>query len=471
MRNRLINMFGLGLYLFSTYLVASPSNTPPLMAVGSYFSLKASRFPWIVSSHDQGKSWTYLSNIHQHSSDARLFNVKCNNDFCAAVGLQLLDSNKMEPLVAISSDIDKKVWSTISIKPKDFINTDDRIAVDCNDQFCAIATSYINTQNQSLPLISLSRDKGVTWIQSDLISHLPEDFKGIVKFNSVSCSNSLCAASGFYSAGEYDSKVLIAISTDQGNTWSFHTEKFPIDFPGITENSHTSIKCGDSFCVIGVSFYDGGGDKSFILVTQDKGATWSREYIPQGIESAISQVHCHGNTCILPGLIDYNNPFAPILGVTNDAGKSWAYPTIKNTPPNMNSCQINSVSSVGNTLVAGGFVRGEEIQDIKPGFAISKDDGLTWIYHQAVTPLNFTAGLITNVSCNEKSCVATGFYLTLAGRVLPYLITSYDQGTTWSIPPSIYFNLPIDFISEGILMDTFSGSKVKAFALLNRKMN
>src|SRR5579871_4989435 len=183
--------------LFVSCICAAKPNNSNLVSVGSYIT-PGGYLPLLAVSNDQGKTWDYISS-HSKLLNGMFSHTSCNNeDLCIAVGPSFDDSNTA-PLVAISRDREKKIWSYLSVHPSDFDHSEaDTFSVDCNAQFCAIAGTYYNKDKQHLPFIALTKDKGKTWTYPETIKNLPENFKYLRKLGPLSCSDTICVVSGYY---------------------------------------------------------------------------------------------------------------------------------------------------------------------------------------------------------------------------------------------------------------------------------
>jgi hypothetical protein len=72
----------------------------------------------LLISHDEGSSWSTLSNIPNHplSSAQALLNIDCSADTCIAVGLSVIDENSsIHPILLVSHDRAQSWTSVASI--------------------------------------------------------------------------------------------------------------------------------------------------------------------------------------------------------------------------------------------------------------------------------------------------------------------------------------------------------------------
>lgn len=147
--------------------------------VGYYQSISFK--PFIITSNDLGKSWSYNSNIINLPSNDRsnLNSVWCNDMTCLAVGSYAIRSmispaEKDYPLMLLSMDAGTS-WSFVKLLDLPKYKQMWLSTVLCNDNDCIAYGVYDDVNNQILPLILSSHDKGLTWSSVKTIANLPED--------------------------------------------------------------------------------------------------------------------------------------------------------------------------------------------------------------------------------------------------------------------------------------------------------
>lgn len=244
--------------------------------------------PMIAVSKDQGASWSYSKldlPIDYQSASFRA--VKCKNSICIAVG----DYNKpnTQADVIVLKSIDKgNSWSMIKTDYQPFSRyVDLRSITYSGDTWIITGMDLSLRQDQTpafKPLVFVSQDNGSNWIQpptliSKLLPKLEEDHFTLSA--ATSCIDDLCVMPIL---GRYTNTYALALSQDRGITWSY-LDVTPTESISSYEGRFGPMSCGEKSCFVAGSYYDvDKKNKNFVIVSNDKGATW---YLPPTISSGV----------------------------------------------------------------------------------------------------------------------------------------------------------------------------------------
>lgn len=291
------------------------------IAGGEYLSLPApvlvSDFPMLITSSNRGINWDYqvdgrsatLPNNFQLGG--RFVSVTCANNSCAAVG-NYLGSSTLNLMLAVSTDMDTIQSWDYKIEeglnpPTDFISNGVFTQISCADEVCAAGGNYRDSLNVQYPVLAVSIDGGDTWnYKVEKLNNLPVGFTSNGSFESVSCSDDLCVAAGFYFFNSIRYPMLIE-STNGGVTWVYKVERGLNTPPSFSNQGRfTNVECDDDQCGA-IGRYNASARPMFI-VTADGGTTWtykvSNANLPttyQSLGSGLATVSCSTDICLAGG--------------------------------------------------------------------------------------------------------------------------------------------------------------------------
>lgn len=444
------------LCLFPTVTQSAVSQDKNInIAIGNYDDSKLESLVPLLSVSLDGSQWTYPTSIVTERPDSTTItinNADCSRYFCAATGYYYLNQNSM-PLLAMSKN-NGATWSYIATLPKNFMNaTLDQIK--CNSSFCIAVGAGDNVEKQFLPILISSSD-GASWSSANILN-LPQDLTS-GEFNTTTCDDNACLAAGKFQIAK-QTNPLIAVSTDNGNSWHYSSDivtKEPaiLSYSTYYDFSITNVSCNANTCVLGGTYFNSKeAYLPFLAVSNDKGVTWNYPKsifanMPGGVhQTEVNKVVCDQQACIAVGK---SNP--PFLAVSTDKGVTWNYPRaiISDLPKDYSDGEFDDVSCNNNVCIAVGHYipKNQYVHYPKPLVAVSYDHGNTWSYSKNIPTPGFST-LLSNVSCSEESCIATGSYLRLGFIAMPLLMITKDRGVTWSTPGSITSNLPSSFVDGG----------------------
>ncbi|WP_058534845.1 sialidase family protein [Legionella saoudiensis] len=385
-------------------------------AVGSYGNQP---YPLIASSTDSGQTWNYTMSANTAAQQpagltrGNFLGVSCSGLSCVAAGGYSDNSNDY-PAIAFRTNPTVN-WSYASLPtPFRFGNSQGFSSVKCTTTACVAVGNYtLALFTLVYPLIMTSQNQGATWaITLDDNSDLPDDFHDQAALNAVDATGSNFIAVGSYTTFSYIYYPLVALSTDNGSTWTF-----PI-------NSSTLVS----------DFYD---------------------------NAVFYNASCSGEVCIAVGRYENNqNNYYPLIATSSDKGQTWTYTMDSSTPQlpsdylSMNAFgEVYASSCSGSICVVGGDYQNENGD--YPLLANSTDGGKTWTYritstYPTMTNDTMTGGYFNAVQCKGTTCFAAGSYSN-GTKNYPLLAVSRDGGNTWSYSINgIYPILPSDYQDNGM---------------------
>lgn len=152
----------------------------------------------------------------------------------------------------------------------------------------------------------------------------------------------------------------------------------------------------------------------------------------------------------------------PLLASSSDSGANWAYPpsifkdlktAIDPAFENgvLSSASCNRSYDKNRCVAAGQWCSGPFCDSPLPLIAVGLEKASQWFYPKTVfenlqsrVDPNFLGGSLRSSACfgsgGTTNCIAGGNYFTSSTR-FPLLARSFDGGSNWNYPPSIYQNL------------------------------
>jgi hypothetical protein len=264
------------------------------VAAGEYTDTHAIRRPLLAKSNDNGNTWNYSTTITQPTTTPAfayggVFNAtNCSKDgkICAAVGRYVDPEGILRPLLAQSTDGGEN-WNyptnvTQPDVPLFYIGMLN--AIYCDGSTCIAVGSYVDTTANERPLLAMSHDAGNTWTYSTAISQpdiVPEfSDKGI--FYGVNCSTEgVCIATGKYTDKNNIQRPLLALSQDQGSSWTYSAAvSQPTTTPAFANQGQLGApQCrgtgSTAICMASGSYQDiNGVVRPLLATTQDGGTSW-----------------------------------------------------------------------------------------------------------------------------------------------------------------------------------------------------
>ena len=272
-------------YSYGGFFNGTSCNGTICLAGGGYIDSNNTYYPLLAVSSDSGVTWTYK--IQKGSTppsgyinNAQFFSTSCTGDSCVASGSYTSTSNINFPLLSASTDGGAtwtyKIQKNMGL-PTDFSNNGSLVSASCIANHCSVAGSYADSNNIQYPLLASSSDGGITWVYKiEKGLSLPTDFNNNAGFRTLSCNGNSCVASGGYDDNNSNSYPLLALSTDNGNTWSYKIQKnggLPTDFSN--NGSFNSASCTSTLCIAGGYTVDSNNIQYPLLASSsDSGTTW-----------------------------------------------------------------------------------------------------------------------------------------------------------------------------------------------------
>ena len=346
-----------------------------------------------------------------------------------AVGGGNLGINAL-PYIA-TSNAEGAAWSSQSLTLPSGSASGVLLGASCVGSTCVGVGAYSDVNGNSVPAAVRSTDGGVSWSQQ--VFTPPTNFT-VGEFDSVSCLDNTCTASGGYFTSGSTEQFAIANSSDSGNTWSQQT--LPLLSPYLQGELY-GISCSGSSCVAVGSYADNMSNYAALAYSSNSGSTWSQVVLPllSGIEGeSLTGVSCIGLFCLAVGEYSTVSQQLPGVAVSRDGGSTWTQATLA-LPNSYSDGVLNGVSCTQDYCVAVGNYNfpGGSNAPTYPAIAVTTDGGNTWS-QQVLTflPAGFTSGIFYSVDCTGSVCVAAGTYQTTDFVSTAGIAFSVDSGHTWS---------------------------------------
>lgn len=449
---------------------------------GGYYSCDENeRYPLLAVSHDGGENWNYTINKESplpkgyYTSFYGINSISCNQKICVASGSYTADDGIEYPFLAVSHDKGDSFLYKVEKDnhlPLDFKKDGFFYSTSCNQQVCVAVGDYRDDERY-YPMMAVSRDNGLSWhymIQKN--THLPEYFKSAEGFHSVHCSKTSCVAVGQYVQNGFRSITpLIAVSTDGGLTFDYQyrtTESLPHP---TCHSELSNIRCKGNMCsVAGSECYNVADRNALIAISRDSGLNWNYQSfnstntidLPKDyVSGSFADIDCTGSQCMALGnYYDTSHNLYFMLAQSHDGGNHWRFEVEKgkNLPygyhPVSGNQTVKSVSCSGKTCVfVGNYATKPNILDpVYPLLGVSTDAGLSLNYifkpNGNLPKDYYHEGILREVNCTGKTCVAVGSYgATRVFPLYPLLVISNDGGKTWDYKIQKDTHLPSDFLS------------------------
>lgn len=277
--------------------------------------------PMLLVSRDLGNSWSYIQNISHlpEIQSGYLSTITCTKNFCIAGGIATVKGSPDKIPMIITSKDNGQSWTYVQ-NIKDFPKMDlaSLNSIKCNLNSCVAVGSYEDEDRNYHALLLSTQDKGESW---SFIKEIPQlANKYFLKIVDLSYINDTFIAVGNYSdKGSIIPKSLILVGMNRGSSWSLS------DFSPDTLQMINLISCSDSICLAGG---DNISSKDVpLIISQDSGKTWAFvKNIPKlgQIPDNIDAVKCFGDSCTATGPSSISEESHPIMLMTNDRGASWS---------------------------------------------------------------------------------------------------------------------------------------------------
>lgn len=315
---------------------------------GQYTDTSNTVRPLLALSSNTGATWSFPDDITQpsttpaFSTNGRLEGSYCDRNICITAGRYLATDGVQRPLLALSSNAGN-TWTypegitNLTTTPA-FSSGGIFFGTNCHNSICIAGGGYTDINTIQRPLLALSTNTGNTWTFPTTITQpsTTPTFSSGGQFIGTNCHGSICVAVGYYTDTSAVRRPLLALTTDAGSTWTYPEDITNLTVtPAFGSNGQLlSASCHDSTC-IAVGFYSdiNAIRRPLLALSTDTGSTWSfpENMTQPTITPAFSSgnfrgVSCEGNTCFASGTyVDTNTISRPLLAVSADAGKTWAF--------------------------------------------------------------------------------------------------------------------------------------------------
>ncbi|NNM58696.1 MAG: exo-alpha-sialidase [Legionellales bacterium] len=354
-----------------------------VVAAGYYLDNAFNSYFALATSTDGGTTWSQQGLTPPDGDQGFFTGVSCTGSSCVSVGsLQQICGNTYSD-VARSTD-QGQTWSPQTLPAPVGYDTGILNGIYCAGQSCVAVGDYNQTATgDAISTIAVSNDIGTTWSQQVLPSP-PGMNQG--SLNGVTCVGNICIAAGAYQNISFDSLPGIALSPDKGVTWTQQTLTLP---NGYSNGELNGVACSAISCIAVGNYFDNSGhDYLTVAISTNDGVSWSQQTLtPPGsfTQGTFQGINCTSNYCVAVGNYTYGVEYRayPAVAVTADGGNSWSQQTLP-IPTGFRYGYLNGVTCSNNTCVAVGYYESLTGVDM-PFTAQSSDSGNTWT-QQLLTP-------------------------------------------------------------------------------------
>lgn len=339
-----------------------------------------------------------------------------------------------------------------------------------------LAVGNYNTSATShsgfLPLILNKDTENNIWNYNTNI----HDFPGYPEAISTTLvENGTCNDTSCIIVGEYGRKgttewlPLILQSNDHGKNWNFiaNITNLPKDF-GSPGDMYTS-GCFEQSCLIVSSYLsEENGMRPLMMQSKDSGRSWQfinlDKFYPKHSQSQVNHAICHDKLCVASGYYyNYkNNTSHLVILRSEDAGATWSN-QIKLDFNNIDFNLFNTVSYNNNKFFITTTQYDSQSNTYLPSILTSQDNGKTWTKNTNISGLPAKETIhqlgIQKMTCHGATCVIGGGYWRHEHDIQqPLIIISHDNGLTWKVNSALK-NLPSLFNASVISSANYSDKK------------
>ncbi|WP_133136016.1 sialidase family protein [Legionella rowbothamii] len=311
-----------------------------------------------------------------------------------------------------------------------------------------IAAGQYNTSSGIAPLIVYSTVAGATWAYP--LASLASLAAGTYLYG-ASCVGSFCVVGGESSPGPF-----LAISSSSGQNWTaVNFTALPVDYS--SNGYFNAAACANSFCIAGGAYHNGSMTVPLVATSTGLGANWSSTYTSANVPSNLNfgyftNLSCGSSVCIAIGIYSGSINY-PLIARGTNQGTQWTNSVTASSPLPSDYLTLNNfpgAAASGTNFVAAGSYYPTS-GDLKPIVMSSADNGVTWSVSLTgtvpVPPPGLVSGQINAVSCSGSVCVAVGTFSTTSAYY-PLAATSSNAGQTWSYTINATTpQLPSDFFA------------------------
>lgn len=417
------------------------------VAVGTYIFHDNIEQPMLLT-NNQNNLWSFIKTIQNVENGGYLYTIQCTNKTCISTGAIEAEryywpTNHRRPLFMISSD-NAQTWSTVK-NISGLPSMTDGIApyISCADTICS-AVGWYQSNGHSFPLLLVSNDSGQSWSYMQNIAHLPSMQNG--DLSTITCTENFCISGGAFNIqkNDQDKQLLFLRSQDRGQSWS--SAQNISGLPKMMTANLKTIKCNNNYCVAAGNYSTNYEDAhALLVVSEDKGRSWTFvKEIPDlsNLKSLFIEdlIYTNGSFIAVGGYSKNDGFLESLIVVSNDKGHSWSLVKDISGSQSKKSGWLNSISCTDSTCVAGGNGFYESGLNFGLTLLVSKDNGKSWGLIPYVAGITYTPD-INVVQCSGNNCVAMGNFADNIDYSHPALLTSNDKGQSWSVVKNV-LNFP-----------------------------
>jgi hypothetical protein len=371
------------------------------------------------------------------------------------------------------------------------------------EDICIAAGYYVKDTSYPLLAQGTSDSSWTDWTYLiDSTSVLPEGFQSVTNgsnnnhFINTNCSDTVCAAAGFYADETKNMLPMVAVSIKNGNFWSawqyqIDKKNLPKDFVSANSYSDLGLSCTTTVCVLAGGYSTADNYIPMIAVsTYDTSKqTWSAwEYQiqkdhslpPEFKTGEFQNVSCSEHICAAAGYyLNHSDSSIPMLAISQynaetQAWSPWEYrisiDTPEKFPDHFKSGSFDTIScSADEICIVAGTYTTKKMKRF-PMLAVSthNSDFNNWTYsidsqNLASLPYGYMDAdayyypVIKTSHCSggiNGICAMGGFYYSDKDH-FPMLAVSTDSGKTWGYSidgtqvDGVYTKLPLDYGFDG----------------------
>lgn len=293
-------------------------------------------------------------------------------------------------------------------------------------------------------ILLVSHDNAKSWKLLAPFTALSNFEMSGYNFNSLSCSDNICAAAGFYDTNNASSDdAAITFSNNQWQDWKTITPF--ISMQNIKEPSWMGASCYAKTCAVVGYFEDvtTSARQGMIVMTNDAGQTWNSLFplasLPNSQSSLLNAVSCTNGVCVAVGNYrekDSQDPknspayYQMMLLASTDQGKSWNTTIPLQHIPNMTNANLSIYCSDNTCLSAGYYNQGTGNQAV---MLRTHDQGKTWSLKNPFSSIPaIQSSDLENISCDHSLCFSSGTIVYKGESSKNVVLVSNDLGKNWT---------------------------------------
>ena len=263
-------------------------NGQTCQAVGSYTNSHGSTQPAIATTTNTGATWSQQTlPLPGGYTIGQMNGITCSGNTCFGAGTY----NNGAIFPGIIKTTDGETWSQQILTLSDPDSTVGELnGISCTDTACLAAGLYENVSGHDIPTVYTSTDMGAIWTQQDVLySGFNDSF-----FNAINCTADFCIAVGVASNRPLSDEPHVPMIAVLNASGLQSQQVLPL-LPGFTSCDLNGIKCTGNTCIAAGSCISASIEPNsiqYIAMSSDQGITWSQQTV--GISGTYSQFNAVG---------------------------------------------------------------------------------------------------------------------------------------------------------------------------------